>query len=141
MQVFVPYPEPIKVVECLDRTRRWKQFAEVKQILDAIEGRTEGWKNHPATKMWAPYKQWLEYYKNCFEAWFSGKNERAIKWSEEADLIRPPFLTDDFCDQHKRRLFTKAPELYPQFWPYGESDENWYFVDGEIVKYINGKRI
>lgn len=23
----------------------------------------------------------------------------------------------------------------------GEYDENWYFVDGKIVKYINGKRI
>ena len=141
MQVFVPYPEPFKVVECLDRTRRWKQFAEVKQILDAIEGRSNGWKNHPITKMWTPYKEWLRCYRNCFDMWFSGNNVMARSWSEEADFIRPSFLTEAFCDQHKSRLFTKAPVLYPQFAEYGKSDENWYFVDGKIVKYINGKRI
>lgn len=35
----------------------------------------------------------------------------------------------------------EAPELYPQFAKYGKSEENWYFVDGQIVKYVNGKRI
>lgn len=141
MQVFVPYPQPIKVVECLDRTRRWKQLTEVNQILDAIEGHRNGWKNHPATKMYTPYKEWLRCYRNCFSMWFSGREARAEYWSEQADLIRPPFLTDEFCDQHKRRLFTKNPEYYPQFSDYGTSEENWYVVDGNIIKYKDGKRI
>jgi hypothetical protein len=67
--------------------------------------------------------------------------DEALKFSYYADKIRPPFLTDDFCDQHKRRLFTKAPELYPQFEKYGKNYENWYFLDGNIVKYVNGKRL
>lgn len=53
----------------------------------------------------------------------------------------PSFLTQEFCDQHKRRLYTKAQELYPQFAKYGKSDVNYYFVDGELLKYKNGKRI
>lgn len=57
--------------------------------------------------------------------------------------MRPPFLTSDFCDQHKRRLFAKNPEHYKQFEEYGTSDENWYFDNDKniIIKYINGKRI
>lgn len=63
------------------------------------------------------------------------------RFSEEAYYIRPPFLTEEFCNQHKRRLFTKAPDLYPQFAEFGTSEINWYWSNGEIVKYINGKRI
>lgn len=41
----------------------------------------------------------------------------------------------------KRRLYTKDPKYYA-VWSYlGTSDENWYFVDGEWRKYVNGKRI
>lgn len=41
----------------------------------------------------------------------------------------------------KRRLFTKNPKHYKQWADLGFSDENWYFVDGEWRKYVNGKRI
>lgn len=141
MQVFVPYADPYQTAECLDRQRRLKQLTEAVQILDAIDGKSAGWRNHPATKMYAPYREWLFRYKECFNEWLSGNTVKAKWWSNHANLLRPPFMTDEFCDQHKRRLFTKAPELYPQFCPYGESDENWYFVDGELVKYVGGKKI
>lgn len=141
MQVFVPYHSPIDVAKCLDRKRLRKQIIECDQILKAISGESKAWKNHPVVKMYADYSHWLSEYRECLYAYLSGDEELAWFCEEDADWHRPPFLTDDFCDQHKRRLFTKAPELYPQFWPYGESDENWYFVDGQIVKYINGKRI
>lgn len=65
----------------------------------------------------------------------------ADNYSKKADEYRPPFLTDDFCNQHKRRLFTKSPDKYPQFAEYGTSEENWYFFDCELLKYVNGKRI
>lgn len=141
MQVFVPYPSPIDVAKCLDRRRLIKQEIELNQILEAIDCRSGAWKNHPVVKMYAPFRQWLLHYRSCIIRYNEGLFDDAEVWSKRADRIRPPFLTSDFCDQHKRRLYTKSPELYPQFWPYGESDENWYFVDGEIVKYINGKRI
>lgn len=141
MQVFVPYPEPIKVVECLDHSRRNKQLIEVKQILAAIDGKSEAWKNHPVVKMYAPYREWLDRYRLCFDHWISGRESTAAWWSNHADLIRPDFLTEAFCDQHKRRLYTKAPNFYKDFEKYGKTNENWYFLDGSIVKYVDGKRV
>jgi hypothetical protein len=41
----------------------------------------------------------------------------------------------------KRRLYSKDNEHYKQWAYLGESEVNWYFVDGEWRKYINGKRI
>lgn len=140
MQVFVPYPSPIDVAKCLDPKRLRKQEIECNQILLANNGWSDAWLNHPVAKMYKPYDTWLRYYRACIIRYIEGACDLAKIWSDRADRIRPPFLTSDFCDQHKRRLFTKAPELYPQFAEYGKSDENWYFVDGEIVKYVNGKR-
>lgn len=62
-------------------------------------------------------------------------------FSERADVFRPSFLNDKFCDHHKRRLFTKAPNLYPQFEKYGTSEINFYFVDNKLLKYKNGKLV
>lgn len=141
MQVFVPYPSPIDVAKCLDSSRLRKQVLESDQILNAISGQSNAWKNHPITKMYSKHGLWLANYRQCLYLFLHGNTKTAEYFSEDADDIRPPFLTDSFCDQHKRRLYTKAPDLYPQFAEYGTSDENWYFVDGQIVKYVNGKRI
>lgn len=48
---------------------------------------------------------------------------------------------DAYFDQMKRRLYTKMPEHYNQWELLGESDVNWYFVDGEWRYYRGGKRI
>lgn len=63
------------------------------------------------------------------------------EYSKFADLCRPSFHTQDYYDQMKRRLYTKDKEHYKQWAYLGESQENWYFVDGEWRKYVNGKRI
>jgi len=80
-------------------------------------------------------------YRLCFEHWIGGRESTASWWSNHADLIRPDFLTKEFCDQHKRRLFAKSPIYYQQFEKLGKSEENWYFLDGKVVKYIKGKRV
>lgn len=129
------------MAKCLDPKRLRKQIIECDQILKAISGESQAWKNHPVVKMYKEHWMWLDLYRRCLSAYSRGQTDEAMVHNADASDYEPPFLTSDFCDQHKRRLYTKAPELYPQFWPYGESDENWYFVDGEIVKYINGKRI
>ena len=141
MQVFVPYPSPIDVAKCLDKRRLRKQIIECEQILDAIEGRTKAWANHPVTKMYADHWMWLSCYTLCLRNYEIGDEDAAHAENASAFPFRPPFLTDDFCDQHKRRLFTKAPSLYPQFASYGTSYENWYVVDGKLLKYVNGKQI
>ncbi len=143
MQVFVPYPSPLDVAKCLDSRRLHKQILECKQIIDAIDGRSSAWANHPVVMMYRPYRTWLAMYKWCLMAFMEGDLSSAVVASREASGWEPPCLTRDFdfCDQHKRRLYTKSPDLYPEWAYLGTSKENWYFVDGELVKYVGGKRI
>ena len=138
MQVFVPYPSPIDVANCLDAKRLHKQILECKQIIAAIGG-YGGWLNHPVAKMYKKHFVWLTYYMQTLVAYRIGAMPVAEEYSRQCDILRPQFLTSAFCDQHKRRLYTKAPGLYPQFAPFGTSEENWYSIDGIIVKYKNGK--
>lgn len=147
MQIFTPYPSPIECAEALwkDQKRFNKQILECKQILDAIDGK-KAWSNHPCTLMYKEHREWLNKYMLClkyFKNMIKGEVliSLPLSYSEEADSIRPSFLTDEFCDQHKRRLYAKAPSLYPQFEKYGTSEINWYFVNGELLKYKDGKRI
>lgn len=141
MQVFVPYPSPLDVAKCLDRKRLLKQITECKQILAAISGESRGWKGHPVTKMYARHESWLRWYMASLYFFNAGNEPEALFNSHFADIFRPPFLTEAFCDQHKRRLYTKAPNLYPQFASYGKSEENWYVVDGMVLRYENGKQV
>jgi hypothetical protein len=140
MQVFVPYPSPLDTAKCLDRQRLHKQIIECCQIIAAIEGRSSSWKKHPVTKMYTGHIDWLSRYRHCLEQYSTGNVTAAKWWSSEADAVRPDWLTEELCDQHKRRLFTKAPELYPQFEKYGKTEENWYVVDGKLTTYVNGKK-
>lgn len=141
MQVFVPYPSPIEVAKCMDRHRLHKQIIECHQILAALDDCSFAWKNHPVTKMYSAAYSWLHDYMLCLEYYITGNEDMAEYWSSFADGCRPPFLTDDFCDQHKRRLYTKDPVYYQQFAKYGTSEENWYVVNGKLLKYINGKQV
>ena len=141
MQVFVPYPSPFDVAKCLDNRRLRKQIIECDQILAAINGDSKAWFNHPVVKMYSNHPIWLYHYREVLSCYLEGCPVLAKCTSNTVEDIRPPFLTDELCNQHKRRLYTKAPDLYPQFAPYGKSEENWYVVDGNLLKYINGKQI
>lgn len=139
MQVFTPYPEPFETAICLDSRRLNKQIIECRQILAAISGESDAWKNHPVVKQYKDHVKYLEHYVKCLEAVRLGYSGVAMSHSYEAMLYKPEFLTTEFCDQHKRRLFTKDNIFYHEFHAYGKSYENWYFVDGKLLKYINGK--
>lgn len=149
MQIFVPYQSPLECAKALwnDRLRYNKQCIENIQIIKAIEG-AKAWKNHPIVKMYKEHEDWLICYAKCltsFRDYMETKDikkyNEAVVWSANADLCKPIFINDEFCDQHKRRLFCKAEHLYPQFAKYGKSDINYYFVNGELLKYKDGKRI
>lgn len=153
MQVFCPYSSPLRCAEALwaDQLRYNKQIVECRQIIAAIDG-AKAWRSHPVCLMYKEHKEWLKYYAFYFIAYKEQMNTTSnwqrfrlsdilSRLNRNANKIRPPFLTDEFCDQHKRRLYTKSPDLYPQFAEYGKSDENWYFLNGQIVKYVNGKRV
>lgn len=63
MQTFVPYGADFyATARCLDDRRLGKQRVEAYQILRTLLNETQGWKNHPAIKMWYGYEQALVIY-------------------------------------------------------------------------------
>jgi hypothetical protein len=77
----------------------------------------------------------------CLTGYIQGDILFALNSNHNCQEITPNFHTQEYFDQMKRRLYTKNKEHYKQWAYLGESDVNWYFVDGEWRKYINGKRI
>lgn len=148
MQVFICYSSPLEVAKTMwiDQRRYNKAIIECKQIISAIEG-AKAWRNHPVCLMYKEYKEWLYNYMMCFSFYreYMKGDESAYKYcfyyDNEANKLTPSFINEEMCIQHRKRLYTKSPELYPQFAKYGTSEENWYFVNGELLKYKNGKRI
>lgn len=143
MQVFIPYASPFETAMCMknDTKRFLKQIQETKQILSAIYDPTRGYANHPVTKMYKNHTQWLYLYLKVFELVRDNNIMLARFTSFCADKCRPEWMTGELCDQHKRRLHTKNPQRYPHWAHLGTSLENWYVVEGELKKYINGKII
>ena len=140
MQVFI-IGSPYETAEALDGKRLHKQIIEARQIIQAIQGKTDAWANHPCTKMYRKHLKWLYHYQLTLEYYATGKNDVARFWSSVADAIRPPFHTEDYFNQMKRRLYTKNNSHYHQWSHLGESDVNWYYVDGAWLHYRNGKLI
>lgn len=126
MQTFIPYGanfETNSVV--LDNKRLGKQRVEGLQILNTLTGRSTGWANHPAVKMWRGYADALAQYTLCMcETW------TAIGFKDTvADKVRalglrtmvadlPDFLFDeDVMISHRSNLIRKFPEHYGNLWP------------------------
>lgn len=137
MQVFI-IGSPLETAKALDNLRLNKQIIECHQILDALNG-TKAWRNHPVVLQYRGYEDWLELYTDVLTNYRDGDYFSA----EIADFVAvaPKFHTKEFLTQMKRRLYTKNPQHYSQWSYLGESQENWYYVDVVMRKYINGKRI
>jgi hypothetical protein len=124
MQTFLPYASFIKSAQCLDNRRLNNQIKEVKQILNALDGTSIGWRNHPATNMWRGHKAHLGLYGySCCEE----LERRELKVNSELyraftmllsglPAPRPPFLgNDSFHHSHQCNLLRKAPIYYSQY--------------------------
>lgn len=139
MQIFVPYDDLYKIAECLDRKRLIRQISEAKMILDSIDRWDDesyiGWKRMPVTQMYKDNYSWLCFYIQCLEAYKNSNFRDARILSYDAEKFKPNFLTEEFCNHHKSRLYTKDPIFYSKFKSFGKSYENWYIVNGELKKY------
>ena len=140
MQVFI-IGTPFETAQALDKRRLRKQIIECAQILKAIRGDSKAWANHPCVKMYREYWEWLCHYQMALGYYIEGDDRASCRWSGYADRFRPPFHTQEYFGQMKRRLYTKDNEHYKQWAHLGESDVNWYYVDGKWLHYRNGKRI
>lgn len=74
MNVFLPFSDYRQSIKDLDKRRGFKQVIECKQIINTLEGKSEGWKNHPATVMYRGHINSLKRYYNiclqhCIDFW------------------------------------------------------------------------
>lgn len=140
MQVFI-VGSPFETARALDKRRLNKQIIEVGQILDALNG-AKAWSNHPCVLQYRGHEKWLENYRACLLRYYHGEIDRASTSNGWCETIgKPPFHTQEYFDQMKRRLYAKDSIHYAQWAHLGESEDNWYFVNNEWRIYNNGKRI
>lgn len=123
MQTFLPYPSYYDSGCVLDRARLGKQRVECKQILKALQGETQGWRNHPAVKMWQGHEYALCNYAIaiCTEWIFRGYTDRLCEEFHRAQRAFPntrdPLWLGlpSFHAAHRSNLLRKDPEHYKRF--------------------------
>lgn len=128
MQTFLTYKSFSATAADLDNARLNKQLLEGRQILAALAGKTKGWVNHPATKMWAGAEITLFSY---LYSMMLEMDSRGIAWeknwsaigtliqefpsSPAPDWYSDPVSLDRIITSHRASLYNKSQELYPQF--------------------------
>jgi len=123
MQTFMPCNNFEESAKVLDYRRLGKQRVEAKQIIDTLEGRSHGWKNHPAVKMWGNHIPFLkQYYNAILREWIDRGYNNTMKFMlySRHDLNSkhefPPWMGNpDFHASHRSNLLRKDPEHYGQF--------------------------
>lgn len=96
MQTFVPYGADYWAsARCLDDKRLGKQRVEAYQILRTLLNETQGWKNHPAIKMWYGYEPSLVIYTLVICAEWSGRGYQDTVAGKVCDLAGPLFNGED----------------------------------------------
>jgi hypothetical protein len=134
MQTFLPYANFRKSVSVLDRQRLGKQRVEAQQILNALEGKTKGWVNHPATRMWCGYEPALMRYMQCaIDEWTARGYNNTMIVTVPSVVAMPPWMGDERVHaSHRSNLIRKDPVHYgsfgwsegpdvPYHWPTGEA--------------------
>ncbi len=132
MQTFFPFSDAKTSLGVLDTRRLGKQRVEGYQILRTLQGYSNGWKNHPAVKMWRGHENaLLDYTLIACEIWVGKGYTDSIsdKLFEEfghlmdGAVIYPSWtLRQDILDSHKAMLFRKDPTHYALFKPYSHID-------------------
>ncbi|MFA5154382.1 MAG: MSMEG_6728 family protein [Clostridia bacterium] len=127
MNTFLPYPDFKKSAQCLDNKRLGKQRVEVYQIIRTLLGYSNGWKNHPAIKMWKGYESALALYglEICKEWVNKGFKDSCtekinkIITEQKLDIINPkiPFWlgSPGFHASQRSNLLRKFLEHYSKF--------------------------
>jgi hypothetical protein len=129
MQTFLPYADFEQTAEVLDYRRLGKQRVETWQILNALDGKTKGWVNHPASKMWRGYEMRLAKYGIviCLEWIRRGYNDTMLTRFEQLQAdptfsrggeVDPPWLgRPDIHVSHQSNLVRKDSEFYGPLFP------------------------
>lgn len=104
MQVFLPENTFAKSAQVLDTKRLVKQLLEGRQIMNVLAGEQNGngWKNHPAVRMFEGYENALYAYLRAIR---NEMESRGYKWEKNWEVI------EDLYNRH----FQNELQGYP-FW-------------------------
>ncbi len=121
MQTFLPLPDYLQSMRCLDKSRLGNQVW--REGLTLLRG---GWPNHPASKMWRGHEFHLGLYLLTGHQVLveRGKQYPIIKLKimvemDKFDNTGPPLWLGDenFHLSHRSNLLRKDYKYYSQFWP------------------------
>lgn len=128
----MPYESFKDSADCLDKKRCFKQVIETSQILNVLQGKSDGWKHHPAVKMWAGCEAALIEYYNIF--WNVCKEKWKINFNklqpipEIANVKYPVWLGNEkFHSLMRANLLRKNKEYYSQFGWTEEPQEGYFW--------------
>lgn len=124
MQTFLPEPHIVSSLQTLDNQRLGKQRVEGYQILNTLLHLSDGWRYHPATKMWIGHERVLALY--TAEACMMWENRgfednltmRILAVKNNLPHAAAPwwFGDPDFHRSHQSNLLRKNPSHYRQYW-------------------------
>ncbi len=138
MQTFLPYgADYVMSAFALDRQRLGKQRVEAWQIYRTLVGISDGWRNHPAVKMWAGYEESLVLYgiAVCREWRSRGYKDTLLMQfnlqKPDTAAAVPDWLlgksAHDLIRSHRSNLIRKMPEHYGPIWPDVPDDLPYYW--------------
>lgn len=137
MQTFLPYSDFVECARVLDRARLGKQRVETLQILRTLAGKSSGWTNHPAVKMWRNYEDSLiDYGIAICDEWIARGyadtcRGKIISLATEFSPMcwsTPLWLgSEKLHASHRSNLLRKSPEHYRQYWPNDPDDLDYYW--------------
>lgn len=125
VNTFLPEKTFTQSLLSLDYRRLGKQRVETKQILRALRMETQGWRSHPATRMWRGYEGALAQYGaiSCRIWILKGYKDSLLPYFEEMsneykNRTKPWWLSlEEFRRSHQSNLIRKDPEHYAPLWP------------------------
>lgn len=134
MQTFVPIASFDMITSKLDYRRLGKQRVECLQMLRALRGKTQGWKNHAATKMWIGHEDALVGYgvAVCVEWRRRGYKDTCLAKilrlrSKNKTALLPEWWGGKIHSRHRAVLLRKSPKWYSQFgWKEKPATENYW---------------
>lgn len=122
MQTFLPYADYGMSARALDYRRLGKQRVEGLQILNALQGLSKGWTQHPAARMWENHERHLLTYiaEVCSEWTLRGYQDTVMSKLPPLSRFKrsgaPWWLHNAALHaSHRSNLLRKDPTFYAQY--------------------------
>ena len=136
MQTFLPYSNFSECARVIDIKRLWRQILEANQLLKLITHREieSRWRNYPVYKMWLPYADVLNVYRDIFvQEWLDRRLIRPPAIASEAEGAYkynnwPLWINNEkIFSSHRAALLVKNPQWYSQFGWKEKPEINYYW--------------